>query len=114
MKYTIDATNKKLGRVAQEAATYLMGKNSVHFARNIVPEVKVVVSNAAMLDVSEKKKGDKYYLTYSGYPGGQKKETLGDLADRKGMNEAVKRAVSRMLPKNKLRDKMLLNLEVTN
>ncbi len=114
MKYTIDATNKKLGRVAQEAATYLMGKNSVDFARNVVPQVKVVVSNAAKLDISEKKKDDKYYLTYSGYPGGQKKEFLGALMDRKGANEAIIRAVSRMLPKNKLRDRMLLNLEVTN
>ncbi len=114
MKYTIDATNKKIGRVAQEAATYLMGKNSVEFARNVVPNVKVLVSNAGLLDISEKKKGDKYYLTYSGYPGGQKKEFLGDLVDRKGAKEAVIRAVSRMLPKNKLRDRMLLNLEVTN
>ncbi len=114
MKYTIDATNKKLGRVAQEAATYLMGKNSVDFARNVVPEVKVVVANAALLDISEKKRDDKYYLTYSGYPGGQKKEFLGALIDRKGASEAVIRAVSRMLPKNKLRDKMMLNLEVTN
>lgn len=114
MKYTIDATNKKLGRVAQEAATYLMGKNSVDFARNVVPEVKVVVENAAKLDITEKKKDEKYYLTYSGYPGGQKKEFLGDLVARKGMNEVVIRAVSRMLPKNKLRDRMMLNLEVTN
>lgn len=114
MKYTIDATNKKLGRVAQEAASYLMGKNSVDFARNVVPEVKVVVANAALLDINEKKKDDKYYLTYSGYPGGQKKEFLGDLMDRKGAKELVIRAVSKMLPKNKLRDRMMLNLEVTN
>lgn len=114
MKYTIDATNKKLGRVAQEAATYLMGKNSVDFARNVVPEVKVVVENATKLDITEKKKDEKYYLTYSGFPGGQKKEFLGDLAARKGMSEVVIRAVSRMLPKNKLRDRMMLNLEVTN
>ena len=100
MKYTIDATNKKLGRVAQEAASYLMGKNSVDFARNVVPQVN--------------KLKESLHKNYSGYPGGQKKEYLGDLIDRRGTSEAVIRAVSRMLPKNKLRDKMLLNLEVTN
>jgi large subunit ribosomal protein L13 len=112
MKYTIDAKNRRLGNVAQEAAKVLMGKNSVDFAKNVVADVKVVIENADLLDITDKKKEEKYYLTYSGYPGGQTKETLEHLMDRRGMEEVLKRAIYRMLPTNKLRDRMILNLEV--
>lgn len=113
-KHVIDASNKKLGRVASEAARILIGKNTPEFARNIVPEVKVEIINASKADVSSKKKDQKFYLTYSGYPGGQKKETLGKLIERKGgYSEAFKRAVKGMLPDNKLKTKMLLNLTVS-
>jgi ribosomal protein L13 len=43
--YTIDAQGKRIGRVASEAANILMGKNSVKYARNIAPEVKVSIIN---------------------------------------------------------------------
>ena len=112
MKYTIDAKNKRLGNLAQEVAKILMGKNSVDFARNIVPDVKVVIENSDQLDITDKKKDEKYYLTYSGYPGGQKKEFLDHLLDRRGVEEVIKRAVYRMLPTNKLRDRMILNIEI--
>ncbi len=112
-KHVIDAQNKKLGRVASEAAAILMGKNTPEFARNIAPQVKVEIINALKADISSKKKGEKFYITYSGHPGGQKREKLGNLIDRKGVTEAFKRAVKGMLPDNKLKTKMLLNLTVT-
>lgn len=112
MKYTIDAKNKRLGAVAGQAAAYLMGKNSVDFARNVVPEVTVVIENASQMDITDKKKDEKYYLTYSGFPGGQTKEFLGTLEKRRGIEEVLKRAVIRMLPKNKLQSRMMANLQV--
>jgi len=112
-KHVIDAQNKKLGRVATEAAMILMGKNTPAFARNIVPDVHVEIINVAKADISEKKKQGKFYLTYSGFPGGQKKETLDKLIERKGVAEAFKRAVKGMLPDNKLKSIMLTKLTVT-
>ncbi len=112
MTYTIDATNKRLGNIAQLAASYLMGKNSVDFARNIVPEVTVIVENASKMDVTDKKKDEKYYLRYSGFPGGQTKEYMGDRIDRKGYSDIVKKAVLNMLPQNKLQSRMIANLQV--
>jgi large subunit ribosomal protein L13 len=112
-KHVIDAQNKKLGRIASEAAALLMGKNTAAFARNVVPEVKVEIINVSKADISTKKKGEKFYITYSGHPGGQKREKLGDLEARKGITEVFKRAVKGMLPDNKLKTKMLLNLTVT-
>lgn len=114
MKHVVDAKNQKIGRVASEIAKLLIGKNDPSFARNIVPDVQVEVINASQLELTEQKKLDKYYLTYSGYPGGQKKEKLGDLIARKGHKEVIERAVWGMLPKNKLRDQMIKGLTVKN
>ncbi len=112
-KHIIDAQNKKLGRVASEAAILLMGKNTPEFARNIVPDVHVEIINTSKADISEKKKNEKFYLTYSGYPGGQKNEKLHKLIDRKGVEEAFRRAVKGMLPDNKLKAVMMTKLTIT-
>lgn len=111
-KYTIDATGKRLGKVATEAANYLIGKNLPTFAKNIAPEVEVKIENAAKLDISDKRKGD-IYQSFSGYPGGRKEETLGHLGERLGYSEVVRRTVKGMLPKNKLQSVRIKNLIVT-
>ncbi len=111
--YTIDAQGKKIGRVASEAASILMGKNSVKYARNIVPEVKVAIINTAQAYINSKKKLDKEYVTFTGFRGGINTEKLGDLIERKGSSEAFKRAVYRMLPSNSLRKAMMKNLTIT-
>ncbi len=111
--YTIDAQGKRIGRVASEAASILMGKNSVKYARNIVPEVKVAITNTGKAYISSKKKGEKTYVTFTGFRGGLDTEKLGDLITRKGTTEAFKRAVYRMLPSNSLRKSMMKNLTIT-
>src|SRR3954469_11332115 len=105
--YTIDAQGKRIGRVASEAASILMGKNSVTYARNIVPEVKVAIINTSKAYINSKKKLDKEYVTFTGSGGGINAEKLGDLIERKGTSEAFKRAVYRMLPSNALRKTMM-------
>lgn len=112
-KKVIDAQNKKLGRVATEAAMALMGKDTPNYAPNVVPDIEVEVINASKLDIATTKKDKKFYMTYSGYPGGQKVETLGALIDRKGIEEALKRAIKGMLPDNKLKAKMLVRIKIT-
>ena len=113
MNYKIDAQNKKIGRVASEAATYLMGKNLATYARNAAPDVKVTISNCAKASIDSKKKEDKKYITFTGFRGGINTESLGALIARKGTAEAFERAVYRMLPANSLRNKMMKNLTIT-
>ncbi len=113
MKYTIDAQNKKVGRVATEAAVLLMGKNLKEFARNKTPQITVEIKNAAKASISEKKKAQKTYAIYSGYPGGLRKPTLAQVIEKKGTKEAFKEAVWGMLPKNKLRHQMIKNLIIS-
>lgn len=110
--YTIDASGKRLGRVATEAAKVLLGKDSVNFAKNVVEDVTVKIENASKLDVSDKR-AKMEFQTYSGFPGGRRVETLNHLATRQGYGEVVKRVVSGMLPKNKLHKPRLKNLVVT-
>jgi large subunit ribosomal protein L13 len=110
MKHTIDAQGKKLGRIASQAAAVLMGKNSVTFAKNVVAEGKVEIVNVDQADVTAHKKISDVYVTYTGHRGGLNKESLGHLIDRRGMTEVFRRAVYRMLPDNKLRDRRMKNL----
>lgn len=110
MKYTIDAQGKKIGRIASEAAASLMGKKSATFARNKVSQVTVEIVNAAKTDMSAKKKANDIYVTYTGHRGGLNEESLGELIERRGMEEVYRRAIRRMLPDNKLRDLRMKNL----
>ena len=111
--HTIDAHNKKMGRVASEAATFLMGKRTTAFTRNKVSGVKVKIVNTSKADFDVKKLKGKEYVTFTGFRGGLNTETLEHLIARKGTKEAFTRAVYRMLPSNSLRKQMMKNLTIT-
>ena len=113
MNYKIDAEGKKMGRVASEAATILMGKNKATYERNAAPDVKVSIVNTSKASIDSKKKDDKEYVTFTGFRGGINTEKLGALIARKGTSEAFRRAVYRMLPSNSLRAKMMKNLTIS-
>lgn len=114
MKHTIDAQGKKIGRIATQAAHILLGKHSPSFAKNKVSTDSVEIINASKTDITARKKVSDVYVTYTGFRGGLKKESLGSLITRRGMSEVYRIAVSRMLPPNKLRDQRIKNLTVTD
>lgn len=106
----LDVKNKPLGRAASEAAILLRGKNNPDFLPNKLPDHKIKIINLNKIAFSEKKKKQKIYKSYSGYPGGLKEIPLKKVVEKKGMEEIFKIAVYGMLPKNKLRAKMIKNL----
>ncbi|HEY4493433.1 MAG TPA: 50S ribosomal protein L13 [Candidatus Paceibacterota bacterium] len=108
----IDAKGKTLGRVASEAAKLLAGKNLVSFARNKTPGTKVKVTNAKSLHIPEKKRLQKKYVRYTGYPGGLRNERLEEMIAKKGVAEPLREAIYGMLPSNKLRPRIMKNLSV--
>ncbi len=110
MQYTIDAENKSMGRIASQVAVLLRGKNSPDFAPHIKPSNKVTIINASKTKLTGKKFTDKVYLRHSGYPGGQKSETLEDVVTKKGYEEVFRKAIYGMLPDNRLRKIMMNNL----
>ncbi|MFT7644414.1 MAG: large subunit ribosomal protein L13 [Candidatus Paceibacteria bacterium] len=110
--YTIDATGKRLGKVATEAASLLIGKNDPNFAKHIMADVNVIINNVSKLDVPDKKEGE-IYQRYTGYPGGRRTETLIHLAERRGYEEVVRRTIGGMLPNNKHKKPLLAKLTIT-
>jgi len=112
MEHIIDAKGKKLGRVATEAASLLMGKNTTSFVRNSNPEVTVKVINASQADISAKKMEEHEYKNFSGYPGGLKETPMKQIISKKGFAEVFRIAIEGMLPKNRLQAKMLKNLVI--
>jgi len=113
-EYNFDATGKKLGRLASELAVVLMGKDEADFAPNKVADVKVTVNNASKMDIDDKKMDSKVYDRYSGYPGGRKEFTMRKLVADKGWAAVIQNAVYGMLPKNKLRDRIMKNLIIND
>jgi large subunit ribosomal protein L13 len=109
--HLIDVKGETLGRISTKIANLLMGKSKPYFVRNLDCGDYVVVINSKEVNVTGKKETLKKYYRYSGYPGGFKAETLGNLRERKP-EEIVKRAVSGMLPQNKLKDSMLQRLYI--
>lgn len=107
----IDVKGKVLGRVATEIANLLMGKSKPYFVRNLDCGDNVVVINANDYIVTGKKEEDKMYGNFSGYPGGLKQKSLRQTRIEKP-TEPIRHAVWGMLPKNKLRDRLITRLYI--
>ena len=105
----IDARNKILGRLAAQVAKLLAGKDKINYVPYLDLGSKVVVINTDYLLVTGRKKEQKKYQRYSGYPGGLKTRSYRQQME-KDSTEILRRAVSGMLAKNKLRKKRLAKL----
>ncbi len=113
MEFTIDAQGKNVGRIAAEAAHILMGKNNPSFERNTVAQTRVRIINAGQANIDEKKAEETTFAHYSGYPGGFREEKMSDLIAKKGVSAVIERAVSGMIPNNKLKKDVLKHLTVS-
>lgn len=109
--HLVDVKDKVLGRAASDIAVKLIGKSKPYFARNLDCGDYVVVVNAKHVAVTGKKEKQKTYANYSGYPGGDKVKALWQMRAEKP-TDIIRRAVFGMLPKNKLRDRMITRLFV--
>jgi len=111
IKHTIDATDKILGRLAVEIANLLRGKYKSDFVPYLNKGDDVVVINTDKIRVTGQKLKKKIYYHHSGYPGGIKQINLEEFL-KKDSREVIKKAVYGMLPKNKLRDKVIKKLKL--
>lgn len=109
--HLINIEGKILGRVSTTIAKYLVGKHKVNYVPYLDVGDYVVVINAQKVAVSGRKLFSKVLTSYSGYPGGLKKERLDEIFKKKP-EYLIKHAVSGMLPKNKMRDDRLARLYV--
>ena len=109
--YVVDAQDKILGRLATRIATKLRGKDKPEFAPHMDMGDFVVVVNAQQIKVTGDKLEQKKYYYHTGYPGGIKENSLDKMLQKKP-EEVIRKAVGRMLPKNKLGRKLLKKLKV--
>jgi large subunit ribosomal protein L13 len=109
--HVIDATDVVLGRLATHAATLLRGKHKPTFAPHVDTGDFVVIVNAEKIAVSGNKRDDKFVYNHSGYPGGLRQRSVGEMID-KHPDRLVEKAIKGMLPKNRLGRAMSKKLKV--
>jgi large subunit ribosomal protein L13 len=107
----VDAEGKTLGRLATQIADLLRGKRKPTYTPHIDVGDFVIVVNAEKIAVTGNKREAKRYWRHSGYPGGIRSRTLGEMLDRRP-EEVIRKAVKGMLPRNRLARKQLGKLKV--
>ena len=107
----VDASGQTLGRLATQIADTLRGKHKPQYTPHCDVGDFVIVVNAEKVAVTGKKRSDKLYRRHSGYPGGLRTRTLGDMLARRP-EEVIRLAVKGMLPRNRLARAQLRKLKV--
>lgn len=108
---TIDASGKTPGRLATNIASILIGKGKASFVPNIDNGDAVEVVNASKMTFTGKKLEKRIYYHHSAHPGGLKAEPM-KIVMRDNPGDVLRRAVSRMIPKNKMRDNRMKRLVI--
>ncbi len=109
--FVVDAEGKTLGRLSSSIASVIRGKNKPDFTPHVDCGDNVIVLNAEKVALSRDKMTTKEYVSYSGFPGGQKFISARNLVAKKP-EALVEKAVKGMLPKNKLGRAIFHNLFV--
>ena len=107
----VDAEGQTLGRLCSKVAKLLRGKYKPNFTPHVDCGDNVIIINADKIVITGKKMTDRVYLSYTGYPGGQRENTPATLME-KGADRLFNKVVKGMLPKNRLGAAILKNLYV--
>ena len=107
----VDATDQILGRFCSKVAKLVRGKYKPNFTPHVDCGDNVIIINADKIKMTGNKWTDRSYLTYTGYPGGQKATNPLRL-QAKGSQRLFNKVLKGMLPKNRLGDKLLSNVYV--
>jgi large subunit ribosomal protein L13 len=108
----IDAEGVVLGRLASIVANRLRGKHKPSFTPHMDMGDNVIIINADKVQMTGKKRTDKIYYRHTGYPGGIKQRTAGEILEGQYPERVVTMAIKRMLPGNKLARQQMTNLRV--
>ncbi|NLG07490.1 50S ribosomal protein L13 [Candidatus Peribacteria bacterium] len=109
--YVLDADGQSLGRMAAKVAHVLRGKHKAQFSPHQMCGDEVIIINAAKIDVDTRKLLQKLHFSYSGHFGSVRSQTLRERMG-KTPERVLEDAVKGMLPKNRLRQRMLKRLHV--
>lgn len=99
--HVVDAEGEVVGRLCSKIASVLRGKHKPSYTPHVDTGDYVIVINADKIRFTGAKMDQKEYITYSGYPGGQKRVVAREMLRKKPI-KVVENAVKGMLPKNRL------------
>ena len=108
----IDAEGVVLGRLASLVAMRLRGKHKASFTPHMDMGDNVIIINANKVQMTGKKRTDKIYYWHTGYPGGIKQRSAGDILDGNHPERVLTKAIQRMLPGGPLSRQQMTNLRV--
>lgn len=108
----VDAEGVVLGRLASIVAMRLRGKHKATFTPHMDMGDNVIVINADKVQMTGNKRADKKYYWHTGYPGGIKHRTAGQILEGAHPERVVEKAIARMMPGGPLTRKQLGNLRV--
>ena len=109
--YVIDAADQVLGRVATKAATILTGKHKPQYAPFLLTGDHVIIVTAEKIKLTGEKLDKKVYRWHTLYPGGLRQVAARKVFEAKP-EKIIREAVLGMLPKNKLRKRMVKRLKI--
>jgi large subunit ribosomal protein L13 len=107
----VDAAGKTLGRLATQIADTLRGKHKPEYTPHCDVGDFIVVVNAEQIAVTGRKREEKLYHRYSGYPGGLRSRTFAEMIERRP-EEVLRLAVKGMLPRNRIARAQLRKLKI--
>jgi len=108
----IDAEGVVLGRLASQVAKILRGKHKPSFTPHMDCGDNVIIINAEKVKLTGKKLEDKKFYWHTGYPGGIKERTAGQILEGNYPERVVTKAVERMITRNALGRQQMKNLRV--
>ncbi len=109
--HVIDADGAILGRLAVQVADILRGKNKPIYTPHIDAGDFVVVINAEKVVLTGKKETDKYFMSYSGWKGGERFRSVAEVRETHP-ERLIEHAVKGMIPKNRLGSRIITKLKV--
>jgi large subunit ribosomal protein L13 len=108
----IDAENLVLGRLASIIAMRLRGKHKPTFTPHMDCGDNVIVVNAEKVQLTGRKRENRKFFWHTGFPGGIKERSVGQILDGRHPERVIEKAVERMVPRGPLGRQQMKNLRV--
>lgn len=108
----IDAQDLVLGRLASLVANRLRGKHKTSYTPHVDCGDNVIIINAEKVHLTGDKLAQKKFFWHTGYAGGIKERTIGQIITGKHPERVIKKAVERMVPRGPLGRQIMSNLRV--
>ena len=108
----VDAEGLVLGRMASIISMRLRGKHKPTYTPHMDCGDHIIVINADKIQLTGRKRTDKMYYRHTGYPGGIKSRTAGQILEGAHPERVVIKAIERMVSRNPLGAQQMRKLHV--